>query len=68
VKEKRIYGSWGRDVSAEDAIIVGKKALNDLHAFLGDNGFTEVYVDQVIAPLTATKGYIVVEGRTKYLV
>jgi len=47
VKEKRIYGSWGVDVNADDAIIAGKKALNDLHSFLGNNGFNEVYVDQV---------------------
>ena len=47
VQEKRIYGSWGTDVNADDGIIVGKKALNDLHAFLGNNGFNEVFVDQV---------------------
>lgn len=47
VKEKRLYGSWGVDVQADDAIIAGKKALNDLHNFLGNNGFKEVYVDQV---------------------
>jgi glycogen debranching enzyme len=48
VKEKRIYGSWGTDVKEDDGIIAGKKALNDLHTFLGNNGFNEVYVDQVI--------------------
>lgn len=47
VKEKRIYGSWGADVDGQTGIISGKKALNDLHRFLGDSGFNEVYVDQV---------------------
>ena len=47
VKEKRIYGSWGSDVTKDSGIITGKKALNDLHAFLGNSGFNEVYVDQM---------------------
>ena len=47
VKEKRIYGSWGTDVDADSGIIKSKKAFNDLHKLLGNNGFNEVYVDQM---------------------
>lgn len=44
VKEERLYASR---TEATEGMIRAKKALNDLHYYLGSNGFTEVYVDQM---------------------
>ncbi|XP_041474859.1 glycogen debranching enzyme-like [Lytechinus variegatus] len=53
VNEKRFYTSWNEnpkdssEVNFENGIIAAKRALNELHQTLGDQGYTQVYVDQV---------------------
>ncbi|XP_063921993.1 glycogen debranching enzyme [Zophobas morio] len=57
VDETRQYTEWSDDenlstgnaryVTKKSGIIAAKKALNDLHFLLGDEGFNQVYVDQM---------------------
>lgn len=47
VHEERQYQSWGLQANEQSGIIAGKKALNDLHGFMGLQGFNQVYVDQI---------------------
>ncbi len=50
VKEKRQYKHWE---SKYEGITKAKKALNDLHFKLGQEGFNEVFVDQMDADVVA---------------
>lgn len=47
VNEERQYQEWGKNVDESTGIIAAKKVLNDLHGYLGHEGFTEVFVDQM---------------------
>lgn len=56
VKEDRLYLSWPNDkseledtafVKESDGILSAKKAINELHRWLGEEGYTQVYVDQI---------------------
>ncbi|RLU17593.1 hypothetical protein DMN91_009829 [Ooceraea biroi] len=54
VEEERQYTGWKDDVkltrefvSPQSGIIAGKKALNDLHYMLGQQKFSQVFVDQM---------------------
>ncbi|XP_065569335.1 glycogen debranching enzyme-like [Artemia franciscana] len=54
VNEERTYASWSEEVapapglvSLDCGIIRVKKALNDLHFYLGRNGYNQVFVDQM---------------------
>jgi glycogen debranching enzyme len=47
VQEERQYQEWERHVNENTGIIAAKRAFNDLHGFMGTEGFTEVYVDQM---------------------
>jgi glycogen debranching enzyme len=48
VTEPRTYTPWGeKGISLNTGIVCGRKALNELHDFLGKNGYNEVYVDQM---------------------
>lgn len=40
-------------VGAHSGIIAAKKAINDLHFFLGKSGFDQVYVDQMDPDIVA---------------
>nr|APP18135.1 glycogen-debranching enzyme [Anisakis simplex] len=46
VKEKRLYAKWG-EVNAETGIIGARAVINKLHTWLGDNNYTQVFVDQM---------------------
>ncbi|CRK94139.1 CLUMA_CG007658, isoform A [Clunio marinus] len=47
VNEERQYQEWEKQVSEKSGIIAAKRALNDLHGFLGTKGFNQVFVDQM---------------------
>ncbi|XP_014676824.1 PREDICTED: glycogen debranching enzyme-like [Priapulus caudatus] len=54
VTEDRLYKSWSDAPALEkgyvglrSGIIAGKRALNKLHHYLGEQGYNQVYVDQV---------------------
>lgn len=55
VKEERLYPKWNPDalpssvgeVNLQTGIMAGKLALNKLHQDLAEDGFTQVYVDQL---------------------
>jgi glycogen debranching enzyme len=47
VHEERQYQEWGKNVDETTGIIAAKRVLNDLHGLLGEEGFTEIYVDQM---------------------
>lgn len=53
VDEERQYQEWGKNVDESTGIISAKRALNDLHGFLGVNGFNQVYVDQMNPDIVA---------------
>ena len=47
VNEERQYQAWGKQVNEKTGIIAGKKILNELHGFMGLQGFNQVFVDQM---------------------
>lgn len=55
MEEEREYTSWTNDetekgpkfVNSKSAMISAKKALNNLHKWLGENQFSQVFVDQM---------------------
>ncbi|XP_068144512.1 glycogen debranching enzyme [Drosophila tropicalis] len=47
VDEERPYQEWGKGVDAASGIIGAKRALNLLHGQLAEEGFSQVYVDQM---------------------
>lgn len=47
VNEERQYQAWGKQVHEGTGIIAGKKILNELHGFMGLQGFNQVFVDQM---------------------
>lgn len=53
VNEERQYQAWGRQANEQTGIIAGKTALNDLHGFMGNQGFNQVYVDQMNPDIVA---------------
>lgn len=53
VNEERQYQEWGKNVNESTGIIAAKRILNDLHGYLGHEGFTEVYVDQMNPDIVA---------------
>ena len=66
VKEKRVYASF-KDIESnciatkckepkvckDSGIIAAKKVMQDLHLYLGKNGFTELFVDQMSPDVVA---------------
>lgn len=53
VNEERQYQEWGKNCNESTGIIAAKRVLNDLHGFLGHEGFSEVYVDQMNPDIVA---------------
>jgi glycogen debranching enzyme len=64
VKEDRFYASWNEDeeqrllhdpthINYSNGIIKAKKVLNDLHHRLSQEGFSEIFVDQVDSNVVA---------------
>lgn len=47
VNEERQYQEWGRNVFENSGIIAAKRILNELHGYMGNEGFSQVYVDQM---------------------
>lgn len=47
VDETREYQEWEKSVLPNTGIIAGKRALNLLHGQLAEEGFNQVYVDQI---------------------
>ncbi|KAM7344638.1 glycogen debranching enzyme isoform 4-T5 [Cochliomyia hominivorax] len=53
VDENRPYQEWGKGVDFKSGIIAAKRALNILHGQLAEEGFTQVYVDQMSPDIVA---------------
>lgn len=53
VNEEREYQEWDRNVDERTGIIAAKRALNDMHGYLGLNGYDQVYVDQMNPDIVA---------------
>ncbi|CAB3411249.1 unnamed protein product [Caenorhabditis bovis] len=53
VDEKRPYASWSnpKHVCPLKGIIRGRKVLNDLHAYMAEHGYNQVFVDQMDADI-----------------
>ncbi|XP_016953294.2 glycogen debranching enzyme isoform X1 [Drosophila biarmipes] len=47
VDEERTYQEWGKGVDSNSGIMGAKRALNLLHGQLAEEGFSQVYVDQM---------------------
>ncbi|CAL2030891.1 unnamed protein product [Caenorhabditis brenneri] len=47
VSETRPYASWPQDITEKQGIIKGRKILNDLHKWLAQHGYNQVFVDQM---------------------
>jgi len=47
VDEERSYQEWGKGVDSKSGIMGAKRALNLLHGQLAEEGFSQVYVDQM---------------------
>lgn len=47
VNEERQYQEWGKDVDENSGIIAARRALNLLHGELADQGYSQVFVDQM---------------------
>ncbi|XP_034479824.1 glycogen debranching enzyme isoform X4 [Drosophila innubila] len=47
VDEERAYQEWGKGVDFKTGIVAAKRALNILHGQLAEEGFSQVYVDQM---------------------
>jgi glycogen debranching enzyme len=53
VDEKRQYQEWGKHVTEKTGIIAAKKFLNEFHGRLSEEGFNEVFVDQMNPDIVA---------------
>lgn len=60
VTEKRFYTSWvesdtpsNSEINSSQGIIKAKKLLNTLHRDLAEEGYNEIYVDQVTEEIVA---------------
>lgn len=47
VDEERQYQEWGKQVSHDTGMITARKAINLLHGEMAEQGFLQVYVDQM---------------------
>lgn len=53
VNEAREYQEWGNGVDAKSGMVAARSALNRLHGKLADEGFSQVYVDQMSPDIVA---------------
>lgn len=53
VDEERQYQEWGNGVDETSGIIAAKRALNLLHGELAEQGFSQVFVDQMHPDIAA---------------
>lgn len=53
VNEARQYQEWGNGVDAKSGLIAARRALNALHGRLADDGFDQVYIDQMTPDVVA---------------
>lgn len=53
VNESRQYQEWNNGVDAKSGIIAARRALNALHGRLAEEGFDQVYVDQMTPDVVA---------------
>ncbi|XP_055387431.1 glycogen debranching enzyme [Condylostylus longicornis] len=53
VDEERKYQEWGKNVNFNTGIISAKRALNLLHGQLAEEGFSQVFVDQMHPDIVA---------------
>lgn len=53
VEEERQYQHWGEHIKADSGIIAAKRALNELHGELAEEGYSQVYVDQMNPDIVA---------------
>lgn len=53
VDEERQYQEWGNGVNDKSGIIAARRALNLLHGELAEQGFSQVYVDQMHPDIVA---------------
>lgn len=53
VDEERQYQHWGQHINAQSGIIAAKRALNVLHGEMAEQGYSQVYVDQMNPDIVA---------------
>lgn len=53
VEEERQYQEWGNGVNENSGIIAAKRALNLLHGELAEQGYSQVFVDQMHPDIAA---------------
>lgn len=68
VDEEREYQEWGQLVEADTGIIAAKRALNLLHGEMAEQGFNQVYVDQMDPNIVAVTRHCVATHQTVILV
>ncbi|ALC41670.1 CG9485, partial [Drosophila busckii] len=68
VDEERSYQEWGKAVDNNTGIIAAKRALNLLHGQLAEEGFSQVYVDQMDPNVVAVTRHSPITHQTVILV
>lgn len=53
VTEARQYQEWGKNCDEKTGIIAARKALNELHGYLAEHNFDQVFVDQMNPDIVA---------------
>lgn len=53
VNEERQYQEWNNGVDSKSGILAAKRALNVLHGKLAEEGYSQVYVDQMSPDVVA---------------
>lgn len=57
VNEERQYQEWEKHVTNETGIIAGRKIINLLHGEMAEQGFNEVFIDQMNPDIVAVTRY-----------
>lgn len=68
VEEERQYQEWGKGVDDSSGIIAAKRALNLLHGKLADEGYSQVFVDQMHEDIVAITRHNPITHQTVILV
>lgn len=68
VDEERQYQEWGNGVDDSSGIVSAKRALNLLHGKLADEGYSQVFVDQMHQDVVAITRHNPITHQTVILV